>query len=448
DCSDHEVNLKILLQGVMDNGELTEKQRNELLKDYTDEISDIVLGHNFAQTECLSLAQRQVDKRAGEYRKFIGYLEKHGGLNRALEFLPDDQALGKRYERGGVLTRPELAVLLSYAKVMLKENLSKTDLIEDETLRDVAYRAFPQRAGERFSKEVKEHRLLKEVVSTQLANDFINNLGITAAYRFLSSSNVRLEDVFRAYVIAREVFDLNAFNDYIASLCNTVPEETLYTLKANMVRRVRRGVRWFLRNADKEGSTQEHIDHLKPLLAEIAGSIEIALVGELKDTWTQHFDDYIALGINHHWSTILAMPDNLFAGLGVASIQKWTSKATPLCSRVFYGLHNHLRIRDFAGAVSEMPVHSPWQAISRETLLEDIEIQLRAMVSTIVYRVNSEEAIMPQLERLLPQEDVEKWWLWLEGLEQETDQPDISLFHVSLRQLVGLSEVVVASLSE
>ena len=442
DCSDHEVNLKILLQRVIDNGELTEKQRNQLLKDYTSEISEIVLSHNFAQTECLSLAQRQVDKRAGEYRKFIGYLEKHGGLNRALEFLPEDHALGERYERGESLTRPELAVLLSYAKVMLKEGLTKTQLIDDPTLRDTAFMAFPKLAGERFSVEVKEHRLLKEVVSTQLANDFINNLGITAAYRFLSSGNVSLDDVFTAYVVAREVFDLQAFNEYLQSLCNQVPEEILYTLKSKMIRRVRRGVRWFLRNSDKSGTTQEQLDRLKPLLGEIASSIEVALVGELKASWTQRFDDYIKLGVNHHWSTILAMPDNLFAGLGVASVQQNTGYESALCSRVFYGLHSHLRIRSIAGAVSEMAVHSPWQAMSRETLLEDIEIQLRSMTEALVHNIDSENNIMPQLEAMLPALAVEKWWAWLSDLAHEKDQEDISLFHVSLRQLVNLSEAV------
>ena len=447
DCSDHEVNLKILLQRVMDNGELTEKQRNQLLKEYTDEISSIVLSHNFAQTECLSLAQRQVDKRAGEYRKFIGYLEKHGGLNRALEFLPEDHALGKRYERGESLTRPELAVLLSYAKVMLKEELSKTQLVDDPTLRDTVFMAFPKAAGARFSAEVKEHRLLKEVVSTQLANDFINNLGITAAYRFLSSNNVHLDDVFTAYVITREVFDLQSFNDYLQSLCNEVPEETLYALKSSMVRRVRRGVRWFLRNAHS-GTTQEKIDRLKPLLNEIASSIEIALVGELKDSWTQRFDHHIQLGLNHHWATILAMPDNLFAGLGVASIQQNTGREAALCSRVFYGLHNHLRIREFAGAVSDMAVHSPWQAMSRETLLEDIEIQLRSMTEALVHNIDSEQAIMPQLEAMLPNQAVDKWWGWLSDLTQEKDQEDISLFHVSLRQLVNLTDAVVAAMAE
>jgi glutamate dehydrogenase len=446
DCSDHEVNLKILLQGVIENGELTEKQRNTLLKAYTEEIAEIILGHNFAQTECLSIAQRQVKKRAGEYRKFISYLEKFGGLNRALEYIPTDIALAKRYENGDYLTRPELAILLSYAKVMLKAELSKTDLVNNETIRNIAFQAFPRRAVERFPTQIKNHRLLREVVSTQLANDFINNLGITSTYRFISSSNTQLDEVFTAYVISREVFDLQVFNEYLKSLSNLIKEEDIYSLKSIMVRRVRRGVRWFLRNGRKGESVQAQIDFLKPLLTEIASSIEAALVGELKEAWKQRFDNYIGLGVNHYWATILAMPDDLFAGLGTASIHKHTAIDTALCTKVFYGLHNRLRIKDFAGAVSDMSIHSPWQAMSRETLLEDIEIQLRKMAKVLVMRVTPDKDIIEQLDALLPTAVVTQWISWLASLADEKDLSDISLYHVSLRQLINVSDAVVDAL--
>lgn len=451
DCSDHEVNLKILLQAVIERGDLTEKQRNGLLKEYTEEISRLVLAHNFAQTECLSLAERQVAKRAGEYRKLMSYLEKHAGLNRKLEFLPADHILAKRYDNGDNLTRPELAVLLSYAKVMLKAALAKTQLSRDPTIRAMAFWAFPQGAAERFSDDVLNHRLLNEVVSTQLANDFINNLGITAAYRFLSDTNTPLEEVFIAYVVAREVFDLNTFNQYMAEQCNSMPESRIYDLKTKMVRRIRRGVRWFLRNGDKNKTTQEHIACLKPLLSEVASTIELALAGELKSAWQQRFDDYIKLGLNHHWATIIAMPDNLFAGLGVAAIQQNTHAAPALCAQIFYGLHNLLRVREFAGAVSEMPVHSPWQAMARETLLEDIELQLRHMAEVIVGHfgdIQKPDDILDKIQALIPEAALQQWHSWLNELQQEhhrqeKDQGDISLYHVTLRQLSSVTAAVL-----
>lgn len=444
DCSDHEVNLKILLQGVIERGDLTEKQRNDLLREYTDAVSDMVLEHNFAQTECLSLAEHQSRKRASEYRKLISYLEQHGGLDRCLEFLPEDHELVEAYAKDSYLTRPELAVLLSYTKVMLKESLQGSPLPEDEAVRKLAFLAFPAEAGERFANDVHDHRLLNEIVGTQLANDFINNLGITAAYRFLSSSNNSLDEVLKAYVIAREVFSLPDFNAYLKTLCNQLPESELYRLKNKMARRVRRGVRWFLRNGSTTVSTQDTISTIKPMINRVAQTIEQAIVGELKASWQQHQQAYLDKGIDSHWAMVLAMPDNLFSGLGVAAIERDTHASTALCTRIFYGLHNHLNIRAFAGAVSDMPVHSPWQAMSRETLLEDIEIQLRIMAESLVDKITLDDDIAERLTALLPNTCVVSWLDWLKGLDAEKEYEDISLYHVTLRQLATLSDTTTS----
>ncbi|MDZ7923229.1 MAG: NAD-glutamate dehydrogenase [Marinagarivorans sp.] len=459
DCSDHEVNLKILLQAVLARGDLTEKQRNQCLKDYTNEISTLVLNHNIAQTECLSIAERQAVKRGGEYRKLITYLEKNAGLNRKLEFLPNDAAIAERYAKGSSLTRPELAVLLSYAKVMLKGVLTKTALVEDKAARDLAFLAFPKAAGERFTQDVLGHQLLNEIVSTQLANDFINQLGITAAYRFLSSSSIPVEQVMKAFIVARAVFDLPAFNSYITTLYNQVPEETLYGLKTMMARRVRRGVRWFLRNVgdlnagDKNLSTEQHIQKIKNTLVQVAKTTEDSLAGSLREARDKRFSDYQAQGIRDDWASLLAMPDNLFAGLGASALSLNTQQSPHLCTQVFYGLHNHLQLGVFAGAVSEMAVQSPWQAMARETLLEDIEIQLRRLSAAVVgvlfndkeldkKHINQKE-IDDALIKLLEANGLAAWLNWLQDTLADKESDDISLYHVTLRQLAALVDGVV-----
>ena len=439
DCSDHEVNLKILLQDVLSRGDLTEKKRNQILKNNTEAVSNCVLAHNIIQTECLSMAERQASKRSNEYKKFISYLERHAQLNRKLEFIPDDEALSRRYDNGKSLTRPELAVLLSYAKVQLKGALSQLSELDGPLFLPLAKWAFPPAIAEQFEQEILSHRLRREIIATQLANDFVNQLGITAAYRFLSSGGVTLAEVMQAYVTAREVFSLGEFHDYLTTKFNHIDEDEIYELKAKMARRVRRGVRWFLRNqSDLPESTQAK--DLHDALTEIARCADKTLTGELKKEHDQALSEYEALGLTSEWCKILAVPDNLFAGLGVIAIQQSTTASTAVCTGIFYGLHSRLRIRDFAGAVSEMPVSTPWQAIARETLLEDIELQLRSLAEILVHRYNGSKAVIDTfLDEAIPVDPLEAWLQWLSNLESEKQSEkgvsDISLYQVTLRQL-------------
>lgn len=440
DCSDHEVNLKILLQDIMAKGDLTEKQRNQILRENTEAVADCVLGNNISQTECLSMAERQAVKRTNEYRKFIHYLETHAQLNRALEFIPNDEALSQRNDNGKSLTRPELAVLLSYAKVQLKGALSALPELDEPIFLPLARRAFPPAIAERFSNEINEHRLRREIIATELANDFVNQLGITAAYRFMSTGGVSLAQVMQAYVAAREVFCLGEFHQYLTTKFNVIAEDELYELKAKMSRRVRRGVRWFLRN-QSDLSTPVDVSDFNSELKAIASCAEEVLAGQLKQEHQQALQHYQELGLNDHWCKILAVPDNLFAGLGVIAIAQTTQATTAVCTGIFYGLHSRLRIRNFASAVSEMSVSSPWQAIARESLLEDIEIQLRGLAETLVHHYNgSNKAIGEFLDEWLPVEPLESWLDWLANLEAERQAEkgaaDIALYQVTLRQLM------------
>lgn len=439
DCSDHEVNLKILLQEVLASGDLTEKQRNQILKENTDAVSQCVLAHNVIQTECLSMAEHQASKRSNEYKKFISYLERNAQLNRKLEFIPDDEALAQRYDSGQSLTRPELAVLLSYAKVQLKGSLSQLAELDEPHFLPLAHWAFPPAIADRFEQEIHSHRLRREIIATQLANDFVNQLGITASYRFLSSGGVTLAEVMQAYVTAREVFCLGEFHNYLTTKFNQISEQNLYELKAKMSRRVRRGVRWFLRNHNDLPESTQPKDLYNSLIqiASCAGSI---LTGELLDEHEQALNHYNELGLTKQWCDILSIPDNLFAGLGVIAIQQSTKASTKVCTGVFYGLHSRLRIRDFAGAVSEMPVSTPWQAIARETLLEDIELQLRSLAEVLVVRYNgSQKDIDDFLDDTIPSDPLTAWLQWLANLDAEKQSEkgtsDISLYQVTLRQL-------------
>ena len=188
DCSDHEVNIKILLDDLVSNGDMTSKQRNQLLAEMTDAVSDLVLSNNYRQTQAISLAEYQTISRMGEYRRLINRLESEGRLVRELENLPPEDVLQERQGQGEGLTRPELSVLISYVKVALKELLADSDIAEDEYMEAAIENAFPQTLRENFKEQIYNHRLRREIIATQVANDMVNNMGINL-YPSFNGSN-------------------------------------------------------------------------------------------------------------------------------------------------------------------------------------------------------------------------------------------------------------------
>ncbi len=207
-CSDHEVNIKILIDEVVSRGDMTEKQRNQLLADMTDEVSELVLLDNYRQTQALDLAELLSRQGVGPYRRFISELEAAGQIDRELEFLPSDEELLERSQHEQGMTLPELSVLISYAKSVLKGDLIASDVPDDPTIMRFVERVFPSMLAERYRDEMYEHRLKREIVATQVANDLVDHMGVVFVRRLMDSTGAERADIARAYVIARDSFQL------------------------------------------------------------------------------------------------------------------------------------------------------------------------------------------------------------------------------------------------
>ncbi len=247
DCSDHEVNIKILLNQLVVNGELSVDERNSFLVSMTDSVSELVLHNNVRQTQAISLALHRSDEQYAEYQRFMAWLESQGKLDRELEFLPTDDQLTDRLNRQQpVWTRPELAVLTCYSKVMLKEALLEADLLSDPVLASSVGRAFPPALVERYGTEVSEHQLRQEIASTQLANDLVDRVGFAFFFRQMEFTGGSAGDVIRAYTIVMGTLNINGLWEQIeqADLPATVQLELLHIL----IRLARRTTRWVLRN--------------------------------------------------------------------------------------------------------------------------------------------------------------------------------------------------------
>nr|MBA3487930.1 NAD-glutamate dehydrogenase [Longispora sp. (in: high G+C Gram-positive bacteria)] len=248
DCSDHEVNIKILLNGVVQFGALDLVDRNALLAEMTDEVAELVLVDNYAQATVLGTAGVQAHSMLPVHRRMIADLERSGRLNRELEALPTEEEIDSRASAGIGLTSPELAVLLAYIKIALEQEILATTLPDEDWTNQILTGYFPTPLRQRYEAEMHNHPLRREIVTTVLVNEVINRGGISFVYRAAEESGAEQEDVLRAYVVVREVFGLRDVWDAVEELDNQVSTEVQTAVLLKARRLMDRAVRWLLQN--------------------------------------------------------------------------------------------------------------------------------------------------------------------------------------------------------
>ncbi len=261
DCSDNEVNIKILLNALVKDGKLTPKQRDALLVEMTDEVSNIVLRDNYLQTQAISLARSSSIRELDSFVRFMGDLEKTANLDRELEFLPSDDELIERTEDELGLTRPEIAVLVAYSKMGLYDELMNSDILDDPYLDKYLIRAFPTQLQERYTPEICSHQLKRDIIAKEICNEIVNRGSIQA---IKEETGAMSAEVARAFFLAAEVFGLTELYEQIESLDYTVPATIQILMLMDVEAFAHRQTIWFLNNTDVRRPIQEIIDQFKP----------------------------------------------------------------------------------------------------------------------------------------------------------------------------------------
>jgi glutamate dehydrogenase len=439
DCSDHEVNIKILLNEFVVKGELTESQRNRLLVSMTDTVSEMVLKNNYYQTQSISLAEKEGLARNNEYRRLINSLESSGRLNRELEFIPTDEELVERVANGQSLTRPELAVLNCYVKSQLKEELAVDEVANNVYLSTWVEKAFPKQLLKNYKAKIHSHILRKEIIATQLANDMVDNMGITFFQRIIESTGESAANIAIAYVAARDVFRFDEFQSSVEAMDYKVPANDQLLLLISMMRRVRRGTRWFLRNhrgrLDLTKNVPLFADHVINVIKEtpkVLSDVE-------KQAWSDKCEHFESLGLKNNWANLMAMPGYLFSGLGVA--ESVVDKNSDVASAVemHHLLGDKLGLYWFAIAVSNVKVDNHWQAKARESLIDDIDKALRVMSISLLNLAGKkyplEEALQLWMHQYSPV--VTRWRIMAAELESNVEN-DFAIFSVAMGELKDL----------
>ena len=441
DCSDHEVNIKILLNEIVANGDLTQKQRNQLLVDMTDNVAQLVLHNSLRQTQAISIAQSDALQRSAEYRRFMAALQKDGRLDRKLEFLPTDDVLLERQTHGKSLTRPELAILISYAKAVLKEDLAAANIVDDEYLTKFIETAFPHKIAQLFPLALRNHRLRREIVATQIANDMVNTMGISFAQRLMESTGASAGDVAKAYVIARDIYSMPEFLTALDATGTKVPADVQLQLIKMMMRKIRRAARWFLRNRRSYLNPASEVELFASGMKTINAQLPNLLVGDALAEWQETVRKLREYGLSEALVSCVARPADLYSGLSVVEAARIANQNIDRLAKIYFAVGNYLSLPWFSAQISNLPVDNFWQAMARETYLGDLESQLRSLSISLIRFHDDKMPVEQLIQRWSNQHQllIARWKSIVNEL-QALKGTDFAMVAVALRDLLDLAQ--------
>ncbi|AFY20036.1 NAD-glutamate dehydrogenase [Pseudomonas sp. UW4] len=440
DCSDHEVNIKILLNEVVQAGDMTDKQRNQLLASMTDEVGGLVLGNNYKQTQALSLAARRALPRIAEYKRLMNDLEGRGKLDRAIEFLPSEEAINERVAQGHGLTRAELSVLISYSKIDLKEQLLGSLVPDDDYLTRDMETAFPPTLVSKFSVAMRRHRLKREIVSTQIANDLVNHMGITFVQRLKESTGMSPANVAGAYVIVRDIFHLPHWFRQIENLDYQVAADVQLELMDELMRLGRRATRWFLRARRNEQNAARDVAHFGPHLKELGLKLDELLSGEIRETWQRRYQAYVEAGVPELLARMVAGTSHLYTLLPIIEASDVTGQDPAEVAKAYFAVGSALDITWYMQQISALPVENNWQALAREAFRDDVDWQQRAITISVLQQGDGTQDVETRLSLWMAQHEgmIERWRAMLVEIRAASGT-DYAMYAVANRELLDLA---------
>jgi len=384
DCSDHEVNIKILLGIVEADGELTGKQRNKLLAEMTDEVGELVLADNYYQTQSLSVSGVRGDKLLDAQARFIRHLEKSGRLNRAVEFLPSDDKIAERRAARIGLTSPERSVLLAYSKMVLFDQLVASDLVDDAYVARALIDYFPKALRERYAAVMPRHPLKREIIATVVANTLINHVGSVFVYRMHEETGAASPEVVRAYILVRDIFGLAPLWADIEALDSKVSAQVQNDMLIDTGRLLLRAVLWFLRRRHEKMPIAQVIEIFRPGVAALRSRLHSLL--NQNDLDALHFQQarLQAAGVPAGTVEQVASLDALYAVLDIAEVAAESSKNVDLVATVYFALVGMLEMRWFANQITALPTDTHWQSLARNAMRDDLSSQQRLLTAGVV----------------------------------------------------------------
>ncbi|KAA1155157.1 NAD-glutamate dehydrogenase [Pseudoalteromonas sp. FUC4] len=440
-CSDNEVNIKILLNGLVAEGDLTRKQRDELLYSMTDEVSELVLKDCYRQTHTISITQSKGTSTLKEKIRFIHALEKEGKLNRAIEFIPSDEELAERAAAGKDLTRPELSVLVSYAKMVLKESLVSDEITENPYYRQLLVKSFPRPLREKFNDAMNNHPLRKEIIATKLANSIVNDMGLNFMVRMHEETGANEAEIAMCYSIASEIFEMRETWSSISALDNKIPAAVQTEMLYQLRRTVRRATRWFLRHRNKSQTIEQGIEFFAPTFKDLSDNLNTYMIEKENDRIVIEANKLIDAGVPTDIAKRIVSLSSLFSVMDLAEVANSSGKSISMVSNTYFKLGARMGLHWFLEQITKQPVVNHWQALARSSYREELDWQQRTLSEVVLNSFEGDESdVDSQIDEWMDSQDLllQRWKQML--AEFKTSQShDFAKFSVALRELMLLS---------
>jgi glutamate dehydrogenase len=370
DTSDHEVNIKILLDQAIASGALAAADRQPLLAEMSSEVAALVLRDNYLQGEALSAAEARGIVSLDRQLRMIRDLERAGRLDRALEFLPDDETLAARSAQGRGLVRPELAVLLAYAKMTLYEALLASALPDAAELADELRSYFPKAVRQRLAAQIATHPLHREIIATVLTNEIVNRARITVVHDMCARTGRSAAEVAQAYIIVREVFELRQLWAEIEALDNKVAAQVQIEMLLEIADLVERAAAWLL--SRKRLTIGPEIGRFAPSVRSIAASLFDLLPPGDHNLVSERSLRFAEAGVPQALATRVGGTMFLAAALDVADLAERSGQELSHAARVYYAVGAQFALDEMRIAARRLRAETPWQKQAVEATIDDL----------------------------------------------------------------------------
>lgn len=436
DCSDHEVNLKILLNKEVDKGHLSVEKRDELLKEVTDEVAALVLKENFQQAWILGYSNYYSAQNTFVYKNYIDELERLKLFNRKVEFLPDEKTFLERAVSGIGLTRPELAVLLAYTKIYIKSALLKSTVLEDPYFAEIITKAFPEAINARYAAGEQEHSLAREIKATQLSNRLVNDMGILFVYYLEVERGASVADILRAYMVVSAIFDAHEMQRQIEALDKKLPLSMLYELLYYVRHLVNISSRWFLLENRLKGDLTQIIEKYAPKVKQLRTLTMKIMTGLTQQSLHQLKNEFSEVGLPEDLAIDISFFRVAYTTLNIIEGAAAHQFDLSRFAKMYFAVGEHFNLVWFRDRLAEKVQEVSWESLTKLCLRDELDYLQKTLTIKLMEEGNSNTPV---------EEVIETWkikharnlacWDNLFKVLHESQTIDNSMYFVTLRKL-------------
>lgn len=400
DCSDHEVNIKILLSQVIASGKLKADARDDLLASMTDDVARHVLKHNYDQTLALSLQEATSAEDNSAQQAFMSGLEKRGRLDRKVEGLPSNSVLEARKVGNHGLYRPELAVITAYAKLVLFDDIVAGDAPDDAGFEPVLVRYFPPALHD-YKNAIRKHRLHREIIATVVSNEIVNVCGPSFAMRVTRGAGVDTSALVRAFEATRQLFDINALWSEVNALDNRIPAGAQTALYSDLASFVRHQTYWIMRR--NAGQTIDLAAMLKPYAEGVSSLLaqgDAAFTGPVKARLADRVADLEALGCPSDLAARITRLSAFHHASDIIDLASEKKKPLDKTAQLYFLTGAHFGFDGLQTGAGDLASSDPWDRMATRRLIEDVLAEQKTVVKTMMARMSPSES---------PAEIIQNW---------------------------------------